>query len=377
MIRNKCILCDNTIFTNVFDLISTINMTTTTRYNESELFNLKFIGCKNCGCTQLEKLYDPNEIYEEPLQCIDGPLLTKHHDLFAQFVFDRVNNYEELFEIGGSYGKIATRIINKYKEIQKLVNYKILEFNIDNYPPVESIEYISGNCETFDYSNAKIIIMSHVFEHLYEPKKFIEKINNENVEEVFISIPDMENLMSNGDVNNLNIFHTFYLDTPYLEYLFSLFDYKLESLFNYSNSSTFYHFKKQKNDSNDIKKDIIQINMRRPELIETISLFYENIKSKIRKINVSNNFFICPAGFYGRFIYNYLNEETKKNVSGFLDSDKFKINRRLSGTPFLVYDKNYISKFENISILICSEKHKNELTNELLTYNKNIEFIYL
>ena len=69
--------------------------------------------------------------------------------------------------------------------------------------------------------------------------------------------------------------------------------------------------------------------------------------------------------------------ESKQNAIGFLDSDKFKINKRLSGTPLSVHDKNYISNYDKITVLICSEKHKDELTSELLMYNKNINFIYL
>lgn len=379
MIRNKCIICDNNEFINGFDLFSTISMTTTETYNTNELFNLNFIGCKSCGCIQLKNLYDPHVIYNEPIQCIDGPLLIQHHDLFSQFIFDRVNNYNELLEIGGSYGKIATRIIDKYKAIGKYIKYKIMEINIDNYPSLDSVEYISGNCETYNLNGIKIIIMSHVFEHLYEPKKFIQKISNENIDNVFISIPDMENLMKNGDINNLNIFHTFYLDTPYLIYLFSLFNYNLESSYNYANSSIFYHFKKQTTNI-DNNREQIEINMKRPQLVETINIFYRDIKFKIQKFDIKNKFLICPAGFYGRFIYNYLNSKTQSNTLGFLDSDKFKIGKRLCGTPLFIYDKNYINELDeidDITVFICSEKHKNELTNELLKYRKNINFIYL
>jgi hypothetical protein len=54
----------------------------------------------------------------------------------------------------------------------------------------------------------------------------------------------MKNLMKNGDINNLNIFHTFYLDTTFLEYIFNINNYELVKLFNYKETSIFYYFKK-------------------------------------------------------------------------------------------------------------------------------------
>ena len=50
-----------------------------------------------------------------------------------------------------------------------------MEFSEENYPNIENIEYISGNCETYNYTGINTIIMSHVFEHLYNPKEFIKK----------------------------------------------------------------------------------------------------------------------------------------------------------------------------------------------------------
>jgi hypothetical protein len=371
IIRNYCIICNNNILLDNFQLISTIDMVSLIPYDKSEIFDLQFVGCSNCGCVQLKKLFDTSIVYEQPIQCVDGPLLKQHHELFANFVFENSKYYDELLEIGGSYGKIAKKIIDKYKCKNIEINYKIVEFNIEHYPEIKNIEYISGNCETYDFNKTKTIIMSHVFEHLYKPIEFVKTINNSNVQEVFISIPDMKNLMKNGDINNLNIFHTFYLDTTFLEYIFNINNYELVKLSNYKETSIFYYFKK------NIEYNITPKYFKQLHLLNTISDFYKNIKEKIQILDIKDNFYICPAGFYGRFVYNYLHSDTKKYVNGFLDGDMFKINKRLSGTPFMIYDKKYISNLDNTTILICSEKHKDELTNELIKYNQNIKFYYL
>lgn len=368
--RINCIICNNNCLLNNFDLISTIDMVSLNEYNHSELFNLNFVGCNNCGCVQLKNLFEQSIIYEEPIQCIDGPLLLKHNELFANFVFENCKNEKILFEIGGSYGKIAKQIINKYININLEIDYKILEFNIENYPTIENIQYLEGNCESFNFNDYKTIIMSHVFEHLYNPREFIKKISDDNVDNIFISIPDMDNLMKNGDINNLNIFHTFYINTIFLEYIFNLYNYELIKSFNYKESSIFYYFKKNKESMVEPKE------YRQIFLLKTIGDFYKDITKRTQILDINKEFFICPAGFYGRNIYNNLNENTKNKVLGFLDGDSFKIGKRLSGTPLNIYDKNYIKNYDKVVVLICSEKHKDELSNELIKYNKNIEIIY-
>ena len=346
-------------------------MTSTEKYVPDETFDLNFVGCLDCGCVQLQNLFDPQKIYGEPLQCFYGNALSRHHELLAEFIYNNINNEFNLFEIGGAYGILAKLIINKYIESGRKVNYKIMEFDISHYPTIENIEYVSGNCETYNFGNIKTIIMSHVFEHLYKPKEFIKNIKEADVKNVFISIPDMENLMKNGDINNLNILHTFYIDTRFIKYLFNLYGYELKSLYNYDNNSIFYYFTKSET------KTIENIEYKNINLLKILNEFYKKSMKDIENIKINEKFYICPSGFYGRYIYYYLNTETKKNVIGFLDGDKFKINKRLYGTPINIFAKQHIKDKNDVNILICSKKHENEIKSELEFYNKNVNFFYL
>ena len=371
MIRKNCVICEKTEFIDNFKMISTVNIVSEDNYNDNENFNLNFIGCIDCGCVQLQNLFNPSEIYNQPLECFYGDTLKRHYELFNDFIIKNINYQENLFfEIGGSYGRLAKMIIEKYKEENIEIKYQILEFSSEQYPLIENVEYKSGNCENYIYTNINTIIMSHVFEHLYEPRKFIKKISDANIKNIFISIPDMDGLTKNKDVNNLNILHTFYLNSKFLIYIFNEYGYELKDIYNYENNSIFYYFIKTQNTI----KNIEYINI---ELLETIKDFYEDMQKLISNININTKFFICPSGFYGKFIYYYLVSNTKNNVIGFLDSDPKKIGKRLKGTKCKIYEKSIIKNYENITILIVSEKHKNELKKELLTYNNNINFVTL
>lgn len=371
MIRNKCVICENTKFKDVFNIIGTIDTFSTDIFLPNEIKTLNFIGCLSCGCIQLQNLFDPKKIYSQPMQIFNGSLLNKHHEFFCNFIIKNKNidNFN-FFEIGGSYGRLAKLISGFYKSNNTNFEYKILEFDTNNYPSIENIEYISGNCETYDFKNTDTLIMSHVFEHLYEPRLFLKNISESNVKEVFISIPDMESLTKLGDINNLNIFHTFYIDTNFITYLFKEYNYELKNVYKYENNSIFYYFMKNEN-------IIVNNLVNNISLIDNQAIFYSELKNKINNIIIASPFFICPSGLYGRFVYYYLNENTRKNVLGFLDSDTMKINKRLCGTKCLTYKKEEIVNYERPIILIVSKKHNDELTNELLLYNSNAIFYYL
>ena len=213
--------------------------------------------------------------------------------------------------------------------------------------------------------------MSHVFEHLYAPRIFLNKISATSIENIFISIPDMDNLMINGDLNNLNILHTYYINSQFIIYLFNLYGFNLEINENLYNNSNFYYFKK------NIKITTYGYDYKNLHLINQIKLFYNNEIEKIEKIKINKPFYICPSGFYGQFIYFNLNKETKLHLLGFLDSDKFKIDKRLNGTNLYNFKKDIIKNINEIYILISSVKHRYEIINELTKYNNNIIFIYI
>lgn len=371
MIRNKCVICENYHFQNVFDIISSIDFVSKEDFSPNEIETLNFIGCINCGCIQLQNLFNADKIYEQPMTCFNGPCLNKHYELFSDFIVkNKLYNNDVIFEIGGSYGRLAKLLINNYKNNNTQIKYCILELFTENYLPIENVEYISGNCETYEFKDVNTIIMSHVFEHLYEPRSFLKKISLSNVKEVFISIPDMESLTRIEDINNLNIYHTFYIDTNFITYLFKEYNYELKNIYNYENNSMFYYFiKEQKTITNMLIKNI--------NLIDSQSKFYYNLKNKINKIKIDIPFYICPSGHYGRVVYYYLNENVKKNVLGFLDSDPMKIDKRLCGTNCFNYKKEKIIMNKNFIVLIVSKKHTIELTDELLSYNDKTTFIYL
>lgn len=374
--RVKCVICEKNEFIDVFNMKSSIDFTAENNFSEDEIITLKYIGCINCECVQLKYLYDPIQIYNQPMQCFNGPSLNKHYLVLTDFILKNKTQGNTFFEIGGSYGRLAKLIIDKYTIYNQNIKYSILEFDSDKYPVINNVEYISGNCETYNFSNVKTLIMSHVFEHLYEPILFLNKISDNNVMEVFISIPDMKSLIENGDFNNLNIFHTFYIDTKFIVFLFEKYNYKLKDFYNYEKNSLFYYFVKE-NENKNSENYFTNTNICNSGTIKIHVDFYDKIKNIIHNIKIDRPFYICPSGHYGRFVYNYLQKSIQNMVIGFLDSDPMKIDKRLCCTPNFTYKKQIIAGQHEPIVLICSEKHTDELKEELLLYNNKTIFYYL
>tara|TARA_A100001015_G_C14594572_1_gene558046 strand:+ start:385 stop:645 length:261 start_codon:yes stop_codon:yes gene_type:complete len=74
--RKNCVICDESDFVECFDIINTINIVEDCNidFNENEIKKLIFKGCKNCGCVQLENLFDPNEIYAQASHYTSGSI---------------------------------------------------------------------------------------------------------------------------------------------------------------------------------------------------------------------------------------------------------------------------------------------------------------
>jgi 2-polyprenyl-3-methyl-5-hydroxy-6-metoxy-1,4-benzoquinol methylase len=368
MQREECVICSEKKFTDVFEIINTINYISNISDANNEIKNLNFIGCLNCGCVQLKNLFDPNEIYDQKSHFTSSNIWIKHNIEFSNFI-NNCDEIENIIEVGGGSGKLAQKIIEENNNVK----YNILEITPIDKNDNKQINYLFGNCETFDFNSINIdtLIMSHVFEHLYEPKQFIKNIINTKINNIFISNPDMENLIKMGDINCLNIQHTYYIDTNYMCALFEEFGFNLIKKYNYENNSVFYHFQKNRELINfSIKK------YKNLQLLDILKKFYFNLKEKINNIIINEQFYICPSGFYGIILYNYLPEITKSNIIGFLDSDTFKIGNRLSGTTCYIYDKLIIKDIkEDIKILLIADKYKDEIIYELKKYKNNIIFI--
>jgi len=58
-------------------------------------------------------------------------------------------------------------------------------------------------------------------------------------------------------------------------------------------------------------------------------------------------------------------------ISGVLDNSKGKQNKRLYGTPFLVFDPSIISGGGDIAVVLNASHYQNEIRDQLMSINKD------
>ena len=366
MKRTQCVIClSNLSLSFKLNNYPKTFLPTLDNIENDKFINLDLYGCNNCGCVQLKDLLDPNELYGTPHNITyNTPIWKEHHRLLTNFIYDNIEDNKEIIEIGGYSGVLAKLI----KQRDTSIKYTILDL-CDINPNIENVEFINGNCETFNFDKNASIVMSHIFEHLYEPIKFINNIKNNSVQNVFISIPNMNAQIKNNLIPIIHQEHTVLCDYETIIYLFSKGGYSCKSSYFYKEQSIFFHFI----NSSDVIVDSSYFNIKR---IDSVYNVYEYNKNKINSfvINTNKNIFIVPGGLYGQLVYYLLDDTYRKNIIGFLDNDPSKVGKRLYGTSKYTFKMDEVKKYDTIKLLIYRGPYMDEIIEQLNSYNKNIRY---
>ena len=364
MERLHCAICNSDSFQHIYTLAdypitpssSRLDMTT------DEFQDCTFIECMVCGCVQLKTLIDPVKLYQNFNKMIDTtPTWKEHHRLFSIFVLEN-NTHNTILEIGGSSGPL-------YKLLSDTgINYIIMDIADSEKRPTE-VQFIQGNCENFDFTGYKSVVLSHTFEHLYFPRKFVENLCKASVESVFISIPNVDHLYESENISILHNEHTFYIGNNEIQYLFSHFGYSCVKSYNFRTHSLFYHFVR---DNNTVHY-ALNLNIERGNHMREIFIKYE---TRMKDIDISTPCFICPGAHYGQKIYYYL-RRFSNHIQGFIDNDPLKQGRRVYGTPSYVYSPDILAKYKGttICLILYAGPYTEELKRQLDMIHPSIKYI--
>ena len=344
MQRNKCVLCDNNLreFTN-FTLFP-------------ERYELVYGLCEACYSIQMMRLVNQDLLYNENYKLPDYSTYNniQHNISFVNFIIKSIHVQESLIEIGSSSFVIGRHLIEYYKD------YTVFDYKILVSKKREDVKYIEGNCETFDFIKDSTIIMSHVFEHLYEPKKFINNCKKNNVKNIIISVPDM----SNSNIIHVNAQHTFLYSENDIEYIFSLSNYKLVTKYKFNTNDgsfpvLFFHFT-----LSDSEVDIIK---------ETDTSRHLFTKGVLKPLYVPKKTVLATAGMFSDIIYSL--SKNKEDIIGIIDN-----NTKLHNTLFNdIVIKSYesIKDLDETYSIIVHHPRKLDIINCIRRYNTRIQIIDL
>lgn len=343
MIRNKCVLCDSKL--NEITTITNYKYLCVDSPDINNEWEMKIGSCEKCFSVQLMTLLDPNILYGptyfQPLN--NSYIWVQHNISFTNFIVKNLP-FLPIIEIGSSSFCLGKHLIHYYKD------YTVFDYCLtcEKRP---DIKYIEGNCENYDFPENSNIIMSHVFEHLYEPKNFIQNCKKNKVKKILISIPKMAN-----DRFNVNEQHTFLYNENDIEHIFSLFNYKLikhDSFISSDNSfeCIFFYF------------ELSNLNYV-PQIIDKNRDNY-SIKFLTENITIEPSY-ICPTSSSTIFLYNKI--KNKENIIGCLDKNEKKTDKYFGFTNIKI--QNYLN-IKDKNIIVYSSNINNNIINSILEYHNN------
>jgi hypothetical protein len=359
--RTNCIVCNNEELGLVVSYPAFPIMAISNEKAVEYFFDLNLLFCHKCNCLQLENLVDPKILYSELYtNATFSPSWKNHNEFLSKFILDSTRE-NTFLEVGANKGGLYTMLKNK-----RNIEYSVLDM-YRNEELDETIHFMEGNCETFDFTRFRTLILSHVFEHLYSPRTFIENIEKAGVENIFISIPNFDLLLEEKSLSMIHSQHTFFCGFNYMLYMFSMHHYKCKHFLSYTGNfkSTMFHFV--------LDKTIEPLDLPRTD-IQLYKNIYTTKIDYFNSMRIPTNSYIFPSGIYGQYFYYFLKD--KENIVGFLDNNTERHNKKLYGTDKFVYSPLHID-YANSTIIVYDCPYKNEIVDGLMKLSPSVSILYV
>jgi hypothetical protein len=362
MLRKQCVLCESTYLTPVYELPNyPICRHSSSTPSNDICADLRFSTCNQCGCGQLITLQDPIVLYKDNNnQTYATKGWVEHHTQFAEFILTGMGENRSIVEVGGTTGILANLIIQR-----ESLPYTIVDI-CDRNPDISGVIFRNENGENMVYSGIENVVLSHVFEHLYEPRKYIRRLKEEQVKNVFLSIPNMRSLMKKRVLLLLNAEHTFYCDDEYCIRLFESIGYSCKRSMEFKDHSVFFHF------ILDSPKDILWSKMaeKSNEIIE----YFNDIDTAYERVAIDVPFYLAPAGYYGQMMYRLLSRHSQQ-ILNCLDNDKQKTGLRICGTPMQIEHPSCLMNHTSPCVVLSASLYSNEIIEGFMRWNPRLKVI--
>ena len=330
--RTECLFCGSGSFKELFDVDRRIYLSQGwNSVTNIPVYDMPYnvISCLNCKTTQTKYLGDLGIIYENNHIDTYGTTKSQLNISFSDFITNGASDLRGILEIGACTDALASCVLDKVK-----CNYYIADPSYTGNR--DNVRVIDKFIEDIELANIDIdtIVMSNVFEHIYNPVSLIQKFaSSPNVKRIFMNHPHFEHDVHNDVYNLLNSEHIYYVEHQFLIDMFSKHGFSLTKRGQYKTHTVQFHFTKSSSQ--------IQLTPKNISSEEDITLYFNRILNVVTYLNsymVSNptkQVYIWPASACSIALFTHgLNP---KRVTGFLDNSPNKINKYAYGYNLKCY----------------------------------------
>lgn len=337
--------------------------------------DLSYAKCKRCNCIQLDKLIPLPILYSDSHNYTSvGNVWNNFFSHFTNIIKPHVSN-KTILEIGCPSGKLALYFTDAKTWYIVEPNKKNIEFP----PNIIFIEqFFDDSLEIND--NIDIIINSHLFEHIYEPRAFLKKCHsllNQNGKMIF-AIPNMQHIAKHtlAPCNGVFFEHTVFYNDHNVSYLLKSCGFSNINISYFENHSIIFYCEKNMVIESPILPNIDDNNIT---LFHKSIQYYQDFTSQCEEFfkNKNNNgtaIYIFGASYNSLFLWYFLQN---KNIiiNGIFDNNTDKQGKYLYGTNLMIYSPSIINNITNICVILKNGYYSNEIKTQLKTIKHDIHII--
>lgn len=331
-------------------------------------FNIQM--CRDCSTYQVKYLSDVNDTYDKNHVFSYSSLLHKQYADFSEFVLKNID-ITSIVEVGSGNGFIADTILKSKTNL----NYTIIDpeyFGNTLHRTViptffENVENTTLNQDT--------LIMSHVFEHFYNPLDILEKIKEiPSIKNIYINFPNLEKFLSILHMNVLNIEHTFFIKNNSIPQLFQNYGFRLTEFVNYDDHAVFFSFVRDE----QVQSVSLQGGLTNTQ--DLVDTFFLRIQENIMKINkklvsLRTPVYIWPSSHQAQYLFIHGLDSSK--ITGFLDNSPNKIGYFLYGYDIPCVSFESILNSSSPALIIMNGGYYNQEIKNKYKDKHNLEFLFI
>ena len=345
--RTKCLFCKKSEFNILLEEDFSIPIgcySVNEKDYKSVFIPYNVLHCNICSAVQTKYEGNLSLIYNESFAGLFGSTRNVMNVEFSNFIIEN-KKISSILEIGAGNGDVANLLLEN-----KDYNYTIIDPSY--WGKTENRTVIKSFLEEVDFKplSADTVIMSHVFEHLYDPMAIIHKISSlSGVNHIYINHPNLESFIKDGTYHVLNPEHIFYVENSFIEQIFLLCGFKRKRIYDYIKFAVFFEFEKI--------TDTLTIFPKNIDTLQQTKNYFSKVRTNINRLNTIIDssilpVYIWPSSMHTNFVISMGLSVNK--IVNVLDNSPHKIGKYLYG--YNLYCKSFkeITELNEEKIIILA-----------------------